>query len=160
MSLDNLFVRGAERLKQRIETIRTRLALPALTNEIGELLLRRTLDRFDRAVDPDGRPWKPLSPATLRRKSAAGYAGKGSLKRTETLRKSIRIIKSNAGATFINTGAGARIGVTGEAEARARVHQYGSRTVPARRFLGVGALDVKSTDSFLRRRAAALEQDL
>lgn len=151
---DTEFVRGAEKLAQRIRTIRANLALPAMTAEIGDLLLRRTLTRFDQEIDPDGKPWVPLAPTTIETKLRLGFGGKGKLKRTETLRKSITIIRGNAsGSVYTNTGAGVRIGVSSEARAEiARAQNSGTNKIPARRFLGIGALDIKSVDSFLRRR--------
>lgn len=155
---DTEFVRGAEKLSRRIATIRENLNLPILTNEIGDLLLRRTLDRFDKEVDPDGNPWVPLADSTLRRKKQLGYGNKGKLKRTEKLRKSIRRIRSNLGATFINTGAGIRIGIDDpEVSKYARIQNKGSAIVPARRFLGIGALDIKAVDGLMRRKARQLE---
>lgn len=160
MARDSKFVNGATRLSQRIRTIRNSLALPVLTAEIGELLLRRTLDRFDREVDPDGKPWKPLSGQTLITKRRKGSGGRKMLVESGVLRASIDVIKGGSGSTFTNTGAGVRIGVQeGKSAKVARWQNNGTGHVPARRFLGIGALDVKSVDSFLRRRADnAVEQ--
>ena len=150
---DTAYVRGAERLARRIQTIRRSLALPVLTNEIGELLLRRTLDRFDREVDPDGDRWVPLKSGTQRVKARLGVGG--ILKRTLRLRNSIRLIRGSVtGLIFTNTGAGIRIGVADPTAAvYGGYHNRGVRPNPQRRFLGIGELDVKSVDSFLRRRA-------
>ena len=41
--------------------------------DIGEALLRTTLQRFDEGVSPDGVPWAPKSPVTLRAYAAKGY---------------------------------------------------------------------------------------
>lgn len=156
MSLrDSEFVNGATKLKQRIATIRERLGVPAMTQEIGELLLARTLRRFDQEVDPDGVKWVALSPVTVVIKRRLGYGGKGKLKRTENLRKSIQLLRGSvSGSVFTNTGAGVRIGIPDGKQADiGRVQNYGDGRIPARRFLGIGALDVKSVDSFLRRRA-------
>lgn len=151
---DTRFVRGAEKLSRRISTIRARLALPPLVNEIGGLLLRRNLERFDREEDPDGVPWVPLAASTVILKRRLGYGTKGTLKRTEHMRDAIKLIRGNAsGALYINTGARVRIGIDDpEIERYARVHQNGNMRVPRRRFLGIGRLDVKAVDSFLRRR--------
>jgi len=62
---------------------------------------------------------------------------------------------------FTNTGAGIRIGITDPDIATYGVVQNrGNGRVPARRFLGIGRLDVKAVDSKLRRIAAQLERDL
>ena len=152
---DTRFVRGAEKLAQRIRTLRANLALPAMVDEIGALLLRRTQDRFNKEVDPDGVKWVRLAPTTIETKLRLGYGGKTKLKRTEALYKSIKLIRGSvAGTIFTNTGAGVRIGIDDPQQVVVgRVQNNGNRNIPARRFLGVGALDVKSVDSFLRRKA-------
>ncbi|ALT57997.1 tail completion or Neck1 protein [Pseudomonas phage SM1] len=163
MVMNERYVGGAKKLQQRIATIRRNLALPALTSEIGDLLYRRTMDRFRRMVDPDENPWKDLAPATLRRKQAEGYGDAQKLVRKGFLRDSIQKITGGiSGALFINTGAGVRIGITDPGVAEyAAVQNRGSRDgrIPARRFLGIGRLDVKSVDSFLRRKANNLGLD-
>lgn len=172
MATDTQFVRGAERLSQRIATIRAKLSLPVMTEQIGDLLLKRTQARFDRQVDPDGMAWKPLAEYTLRRKQQEGYGSKNILVRTEALRKAIKLIRGRAdGTIFTNTGAGVRIGIDPKAVSvvptkkgsrtervadYAIVHQKGSKNVPKRRFLGIGRLDVKAVDTFLRRRGDSI----
>jgi hypothetical protein len=161
MSEDTKFVQGAAKLSQRIATIRDRLALPVMVEQIGKRLLERTWDRFDKQVDPDGVKWKKLEDSTLERRARAGITSNEILKRSRRLRESIKIIKGGAGSTFFNTGAGLRIGIDPSATgtrgesmaAYAAVMQRGDNkhgTKP-RRFLGIGALDVKSVDSLLRR---------
>lgn len=158
MSLDTEYVRGADKLKQRIATVRANLNLPDLTFEIGSLLYRRTKDRFEQQVDPDNRPWKPLAEPTLRIRRRLGYEYKPKLQRTEALKRAIRIIRGGAGSTFVNTGAGVRIGIQDPEIAKyARAQNQGTPTIPARRFLGIGRLDVKAVDSLMRRKARQLE---
>lgn len=156
---DTKFVSGVAKLQRRIATIRATLSLPVMTEEIGQLLLRRTLARFDAEVDPDNKPWKPLSSETLRRRNrAGGKPGAPILVQTQKMRNSIRLIRGSAsGAVFTNTGAGVRIGITDPEQVdKARAHNYGTGNIPVRRLLGVAALDVKSVDSLLRRRAVKL----
>jgi hypothetical protein len=154
---DTKYVRGAERLATRIATIRSRLNLPKLTDEIGDLLLRRTDRRFDTETDPDGNRWRELTDATKRRKQAAGAGQAKILTRSGEMRGAIKKVRSLAGATFINTGAQTRIGIEDPKIASyARRHQQGLG-LPVRRFLGVGAADVKAVDSLLRRKARELE---
>ncbi len=152
MANDSEFVDGAAKLSRRIATITERLALPPMIAEIGQLLLRRTMDRFDREIDPDGHPWKPLESSTLKRRDYAG-AGKKMLVRTKLMRNSIQIIKGGLNATFTNTGAGLRIGIDSSAvdERGEHVSVYARIQNRERRFLGVGRLDVKAVDGLLRR---------
>lgn len=154
---DTKFVGGVQKLSQRIAHIRATLFVPALVNELGELLLRRTLDRFDREVDPDGRDWAPLKESTLARRRRDGKKGSKKLFVTGAMRGDIKLIRGSAiGAIATNTGAGVRIGVTDPAQVtKAGAHNYG-RGSPQRRFLGIGRLDIKSVDSFMRRRSEQL----
>lgn len=148
MSIDTKFVRGATKLKATIEHIREELFLPKMTEEIGQFILRRTLVSFDHAEDPDGRPWAPNALSTLRRRRV------GILNVTGALRNAIQLIRgSNVGTLAINTGAGVRIGISDPEQQRiGRYQQYGTKTIPARRFLGIGAEDIKSVDNYLRRK--------
>lgn len=159
MPLDTKFIRGADKLQRRIQTIRANLGLPAMVDEIGKLLLRRTLERFDQGVDPDGNRWPALKDQTIDRKRRGGYP-ELPLKRTLALRNSIKLIKGDVtGTTFTNTGAGVRIGVEDPKIAEYAVVQNrgdARKHIPARRFLGIGQLDIKSVDSFLRRKAETI----
>lgn len=155
---DTQFVRGADKLSARIQSIKAAIALPSLTSEIADLLVRRTLQRFDREEDPDGKKWAPLATETLATKQRLGYGKKGILKRTESLREAIGRIRGGIGTFAVNTGAGFRIGIKDPATVdRARALNYGTNKIPARRFLGIGRLDVKAVDSLMRRRASKLE---
>lgn len=157
---DTKYVRGVNKLAQRIRTIREHFGVAALTDEVGALLLRRTLERYDREVDPDGRPWVPLANTTLeRRRRAGGNLGKKILVQTGALRASIKLVRGAlSGAIATNTGAGVRIGVEDpEQLAKAGAHNYGRGAVPMRKFLGVGRLDVKAVDSLMRRRVTKME---
>lgn len=156
MANDAPFVDGAAKLSRRIATITAKLALPAMTQEIGELLVRRILKRFDEEVDADGKKWKDLSPVTLGIKKRLGYGGEKKLVRTHALRDAIKVVKGGAGSFAINTGAGLRIGiddgVLGERGQPVSLYaRIQNRERNGRQFLGIGRLDIKSVDSFLRR---------
>lgn len=158
-------VQGAKALQRRINTIRTKYALPQLIEPIGALLLKRTKDRFNKELTPDYVPWKSLAPVTIADRRRLGFGGEHPiLKRKGDLYNSIRIIRGNAeGSTYANTGAGLRIGVSDpEQVEKARVQNLGGQNgrIPARQFLGIGVLDIKAVDSFLRRQAAKLEQEI
>lgn len=162
MVADTRYVSGAEKLGRRIATIRTRLNLPAMVDEIGNLLLKRTLSRFDAEVTPDYLPWAPLKQTTILRRKSEGYGPTPKLVRTKTMRDSIKLIKGGiTGAVFTNTGAGVRIGIDDEEIAKyGRVQNQGQPgRIVARRFLGIGRLDVKAVDSLLRRKAVQLGLD-
>lgn len=151
---DSQFVNGAARLSRRIATIRTKLNLPDVTAEVGNLMLRRVKDRFNAEVNPDNMRWAPLKESTLRVKRALGYGDQRKLVRTGTMRDAIQIIAGGASSTFFNTGAGVRIGIQDPEVAKyATIQNNGNKRIKARRFLGVGRLDVKAVDSLLRRMA-------
>jgi phage gpG-like protein len=148
MGLDTKFVRGASKLKETLNRIQAELSLPIMKEEIGQFILRRTLVSFDHEEDPDGSPWQPNATSTLRRKRV------GILNVTGTLRNSIQLIRgSNIGTLAVNTGAGIRIGISDPEQARiGRYQQFGTKNIPARRFLGIGAEDIKAVDNYLRRK--------
>ena len=157
MALDNDSIRGADRLIKRLDTLRQQYDISDMMEGVAQLMLRRTQQRFDRQVDPEGNPWAPLAPSTLVRRRK-GYAGKPPLVRTGALRGAIAIIKGGTGSVFTNTGAGFRIGVQNpDIAAYAAVQSRGSRHVPARPFLGVSDLDVRAVDGFIRRRVIQAE---
>lgn len=156
---DTKYVKGAAKLGRRINTIRTRLQLPLMVEEIGNLLLKRTLSRFDQEVDPNGTPWAPLLASTVKRRKALGLGPTPKLVRTQDLRSAIKVIRGGIqGAMFLNTGAGVRIGIEEEeiADYGRRLNQGTPGRMVARRFLGIGRLDVKAVDSLLRRKAIQL----
>lgn len=155
---DTPFVKGVEKLQRRIATIRQNLALPVLNAEIAGLLLNRTLRRFEQEVDPNNSPWKPLAEATQVTKRRKGVGDRKILQATGELKKSIRIIKGGVGTVATNTGASVRIGVD-EPKVLKRAHaaQKGWGKNPMRRFIGLGALDIKAVDSLLRRKAKKIE---
>ena len=158
MTTDTRFVRGADRLQRRIAAIRRSINLPEMTNEIGTLIYARTMRRFDREVDPDEKPWPELKEDTRKRKIREGLGVRKMLVASGDLRRSIKLIRGGLGTTFFNTGAGVRIGVEDKKVAQyARVHQQGLGEIPARRFLGIGRLDIKAVDSLLRRKARQIE---
>lgn len=53
---------------------RARNFYPAL-DQVGAMLMTSVSQRFEKEVDPDGRPWTPLAPATVKRKKKAGREG-------------------------------------------------------------------------------------
>ena len=58
-----------ERLFRGLEQLRRNLdKRDAMLDEIGQVLATSTRERFRSATAPDGSPWKPLSPKTLKRK--------------------------------------------------------------------------------------------
>ena len=113
--------------------------------EIGEYMLTETAMRFDRGVDPDGRPW-------IKSKRASRDGGK-TLVDKGMLRQAINYKASKDEV---------EIGV-GNFPVYARIHQYGGRTgkghrlnLPARPYLGINQDDIDEAqriiEKFLRLR--------
>lgn len=152
-------VTGDQKLLRRIRTIQKGLPPLVSRERLGDFLVRRMQERYGRRVDPDERPWKERSPNTP--------GDHPLLEKKGYLRKSIGVLGGIGGSGMgINTGAGFRIGVrsrqvqektrTVDTVTYGRAHQIGNRHVPRRRFIGIGALDVKAVDSLLRREANKL----
>ena len=120
------------RLKLKIEGlggVRRRLSelAPAL-NEIGEVLLNSTRERFRSRKAPDGTPWAPLSEAYAARKPK----NRGMILVLEgQLMKTLNYEADRDGLLF------------GSPEVYAGTHQFGraESNIPARPFLGLTAED-------------------
>lgn len=170
--MNPVFVDGVDKLKRRIATIRSKVSftLNAVVEDFASLLLRRIKERYSIGVDPDGNPWADLRPATLERKKRYPTKPEYSTTKgfsTEALFNSLSIIRgTSAGLFAVSTGVGVRIGIGREGgmgwtkvrgediSIYARVFQKGNsaHNQVARRFLGIGRLDVKSAGAFLNRR--------
>lgn len=162
MAQDTKYVRGAAKLSQRIKTIQASLTLPSMVDDITNLILARTLRRFDRQVDPDENKWEPLKESTISVKKRLGFGDKPSLVRTRKMRDAIHRIRSSLGSTYFRTGASSLIGIDDpEIAEYAKVQNKGYKphNIPARRFLGIGALDVRAVDSLMRRKAKQIEKE-
>lgn len=135
----SLNLKAAETNLKKLEERLRDLSQPM--KEIGEHLLTETVMRFERGVDPDGRPWRPNAPATTKRKRG----GKILINRG-ILRQSINY-KADRHAVEIGVG---------NNPPYARIHQYGGKTgrgrrvnIPARPYLGVNATDLKDVADIL-----------
>ena len=158
----SLSVRGDRRLKQKIGAVPKELMGTATVRYIENLLLERTQDRFKTKTDPDGAPWAPWAPSTPKRRakklesgevtpSAFGIAHGGILVLSGSLAESIEIKRTQADRGFaVGTGGGFRIG---SSHPLARIHQQGTRHIPARPFLGVGTADSILVERHLQRAA-------
>ena len=127
--------------------------LTPVMQSIGEYFLLRTRSRFDTETAPGGARWAVLAEATVRAKQrridSAGYKNGRSrarsrspsataiLKDTYLLRDTINYQASPA---FVRVGTPQRYGV---------FHQYGTRRMPARPFLGIDDRDVAEIRSIV-----------
>lgn len=161
-------VTGQKQILRRMQRIRAGLPEIMQSEEITQFLSARLRRNFDKGVDPDGKPWKPLAPSTIERKKKAGNPyPKRPLYATGLMRRSISVITGRADGIFaINTGLGLRIGVnSGKASKYARVHNYGGvsgnppHNVPIRKFLALGTKDIVAVQGYVRRSIKKLMDD-
>ena len=128
-------------LERRGANTRTAMA------SIGEYMLRRTDERFSAEEDPEGNPWQPLSPATLKKK-----------KHTKILTESSNLrsrIVYDADVDSVALGTNVIYGA---------IHQLGGKagkghkvTIPARPYLGVNDEDLKEFIEILADHLTELE---
>ena len=133
-------------LKRKLSLLGINVARVFAQKELEQRMLKRTQKRFLQEVDPDGKPWAPLSPYTTKR---VGIAGPGQiLIDSGHMAKDIQIVKGRtakgSNTVRVRTGAGFTIGTPNTPYARH--HQFGqpSKNIPARPFLGITNEDIRS----------------
>lgn len=114
------------RLAGKVGTIQ-----PALKT-IGETLVNSTRERWDQQIDPDGKDWQPLKPATLKRKAKK--------------KKPLKILLQDDQLRFtISPQVEENTLIIGSPQKYAATHQLGRKigkgTIPARPFLGISKQD-------------------
>ncbi len=149
---------GVQELRRKLDLIRRDVPKILSRERLGQFLLRRMRARFLEEKDPDGKPWKPLSPNSKE--------GAQLLVQTGNLFKSMDVMGADRGGYSLSTGFGFRIGIksrryterfsrggsrTVDTAVYGRAHQLGNGHVPQRRFIGIGASDVRSVSELLRR---------
>lgn len=128
---------------------------PVLAN-IGEHMLRSTRERWDREISPSGIAWTPLRPSTIASKSRTqkGNKTKSGQARSRTRAPATAILRESNllrdTIAYQVSGGNLRVGTP---QAYGVFHQFGTRKMPAREFLGVGAEDeieiLEIVESFL-----------
>ena len=110
--------------------------LKPVMSSIGEYMVRRTRQRFDSETSPDGVKWAPLAEATIaaKRERRTNAPPTAILKSTFTLRDTI---------AYVPTETSVKIGTPQE---YGKFHQYGTRRIPARPFLGYNQQDLKEIE--------------
>lgn len=146
-----------------INTLRERTAdISPVVDALGQILVAGAQQRFVNQKDPDGVPWKPLSPVTLSRRRKGGGGA-------EILRDTGRLM---SGIQYDVTGGALSVF---SPEVYARTHQLGARKgqygrnkrgnpipwgdVPQRRFLGMSAEDQAEMNELLTRYIDASKPD-
>jgi phage virion morphogenesis protein len=120
-------------IQNQLQELERRLSdLTPVYKDIGETVVLQTDSRFREEKDPNGIPWKKLSPYTLRLKAQQRRIQK-ILQSTGRLRASITYQADRKGVTV------------GTNVSYAAKHQLGGkengRVIPQRQFLGIGDVD-------------------
>ncbi len=98
---------------------------------IGQAVVGQTIERFENEVDPDGNKWKRRKVETNKTRGRKILHGEtGQLKRVTYI----------AGKGFVKIGASVDYGV---------FHQFGTKKMPARPFLGINKDDYEEITEIL-----------
>ena len=112
------------KLKQKAERL---LDLKPYWQLVGMYVQKQTTrERFDKEQTPEGSKWKPLAPATVKRRLKRHKTG--NMKILQDAGHLRRSIKYEAGSYYVKIGSNLKY---------ARIHQFGGKHIPARPFLGV-----------------------
>lgn len=117
-----LEARGLEALKRRL----ARLSEPDFEGAlaaIGQALVEKVEQSFEREADPYGEPWKPLAPSTLEKRRKKGRGAK-ILQDTGVMRRSLNWQLRGRNAVAV-----------GFSDKKAVWHQEGTERIPARPML-------------------------
>lgn len=125
-----------------------------VAKDAASIILNHTRQRFLQERDPDGNPWPP-SQAGIDRRAAGGT---GTLFDTGTLWRSIQEVEGN-GTQMGLFGDTAEIVIEAGAYNKQGVeyghfHQYGTKYLPIRRFMGINDGDVEMFEGRLLQRCA------
>lgn len=124
---------GLEKTRQELGKLKESPRSPALWSTIAAILKSETLRHFEAESDPTGKKWAPLSASTIEARR------KGKSKRKTNRRgygaKILRDTGRLYGSIATNYGNGwAEVGTTIEYAAQ---HQFGTKRVPRRSFIGI-----------------------
>ena len=72
--------------------------------EVAQVAEALTLERWQRQDSPEGVPWAPLSPVTLRRRQQRGISGTAILRETGLLRSTVRGTSSAPWSAEVTVG--------------------------------------------------------
>ena len=141
MARISIRVEGLEEVNRLFARLRRAGALAPALRSIGEALLNSTDDRFDAQAAPDGTPWTPLDPRTVRRKKKNAdkiLTEEGELRGSLVYQE---------GPDEVSVGSPTKYAAT---------HQFDdpNRNIPARPFLGLSADDRAEIERIARDRLA------
>ncbi|GEM44826.1 virion morphogenesis protein [Deinococcus cellulosilyticus NBRC 106333 = KACC 11606] len=142
-------IQGLDHLQRELRRLSTgQLEKPSKV--IAEGMVTSTKKRFGDQVDPDGKPWKPLSPVTIKARlgGSKAYTKKGQLRKAAARRVAkmkILIVSAQLMNSIQWRVRGGEI-AWGTNVKYARLHNFGSgpehkSNVPARPFMGINQAD-------------------
>lgn len=126
----------ATEIKARSEDLRP------VFKDFGDYMLARIDDTFKAEGLP--RRWKPLAPATIRDKQRQGYGNKGILERTGRLRRGFRTVVTSRTLQISNSVKVGRYNLF-------EIHQFGTRTIPARPVIRQTKTERDALTRFMRK---------
>ena len=138
----SIHVEGLKHLQQKLKVTADRLAhLQPYWQLVGLYVQKQTIrERFNKEQSPEGQKWKPLSPATIRRRKK--HHKKGSMKILQDTGELRHSIAYEAGNNSVRIGSKLKY---------ARTHQFGRGNIPARPFLGVTESEKQYITSMFRQ---------
>lgn len=128
---------GLGSLLKRLTNLKVALDTIAILDEIGAMLLNRIRARFLAETDSEGTQWPESKAAQARR--AGG--GTGTLYETGHLFRSVQLAAKGADYRIIGTDV-----------PYGKFHQFGTRLLPRRSFLGVNDEDARLAEALLQHR--------
>ena len=139
MARISIRVEGLEEVNRLFARLKHAGRLAPALRDMGEHLLNTTRERFNTQAAPDGAPWAPLKPQTVRRK-------KKNADKILTEQGELR------GSLSYHVGFFSDELLVGSPEKYAATHQFGapSRNIPARPFLGLSAADRAAIERIAR----------
>jgi phage gpG-like protein len=133
-------------LQQVLDTVHEALDVEQVLDMAASIILNNTRARYLEEKNPEGKHWPPSEAAIKRRRAG----GTGTLFETGTLWRSIQLVDSNpAGERTIQAGAENEKGVE-----YGHFHQYGTKFLPIREFLGVVESDIELFEARVMQRVA------
>jgi phage virion morphogenesis protein len=136
----------ASQLSAALHGVAEALDEDEVLDEAASIILNHTRQRFLEEVNPEGVAWPPSQAAIQRRRGG----GTGTLFDTGTLWRSIQESDDHGpGERIIKAGAFTEKGVE-----YGKFHQYGTKFLPVREFMGVPKEDVELFEARIMQRVA------
>lgn len=127
-----------EEIRQALSRVAALKQNAHIMRKIGGVLKQEAEWAFDNESSPEGVKWQALSPAYKKRRDKQGYTGKILQKRGDLVRSLSMDYADN-------------IAMVGVSEIYGQYHQFGTRFMPERPFLGLGESGIEEIREILKR---------